>query len=289
MGWLADFVDSVAAMLIDELAGDIRMFPDGNASVARLRVQKMIPQVAPGMKGVEDVAITRFDYGALDLTDQAVRIRLNSTAVGVKEVGDKVQVNYVQHGKACRVTASHCVLACYNNLIPHLCPEMSDAQKEGLGYGERMPFVYANVLLENGEAFSQLGLSITQCPYDPFQWVSAAPTMTTGGYEPPRPPMEPREQLVIFCEWDATKFTPLHSMTTSNKSVNNFNGCLAGMVSTMKQASRRLRLTGSLMATPTGTRGWMTQSGRRDKPPMKSVANSLDVFRLRNPILRSRL
>ena len=61
MGWLADFVDSVAAMLIDELAGDRRMFPDGNASVARLLVQKMIPQVAPGMKGVEDVAITRFD------------------------------------------------------------------------------------------------------------------------------------------------------------------------------------------------------------------------------------
>ena len=72
---------------------------------------------------------------------------------------------------------------------------MSDAQKEGLGYGERMPFVYANVLLENGEAFSQLGVSITQCPYDPFQWVSAVPTMTTGGYEPPRGPDDP---MVVF-------------------------------------------------------------------------------------------
>jgi spermidine dehydrogenase len=72
---------------------------------------------------------------------------------------------------------------------------MSDAQKEGLGYGERMPFVYANVLLENGEAFSQLGVSITQCPYDPFQWVSAAPTMTTGGYEPPSGPDDP---MVVF-------------------------------------------------------------------------------------------
>ncbi len=195
MGWLADFVDSIAAMLIDELAGDVRMFPDGNASVARLLVQKMIPHVAPGMKGVEDVAIAQFNYGALDLTDQAVRIRLNSTAVGVKEVGDKVQVDYVQQGKACRVTASRCVLACYNNLIPHLCPEMSNAQKEALGYGERIPFVYANVLLENGEAFSELGVSITQCPYDPFQWVSAAPTMTTGGYEPPRGPNDP---MVVF-------------------------------------------------------------------------------------------
>jgi len=195
MGWLADFVDSIAAMLIDDLAGEIRMFPDGNASVARLLVQKMIPGMAPDMKGFEDVAIARFDYSALDLADQPVRVRLNSTAVGVKEVADYVQVDYVQQGKPLRITASHCVLACYNNLIPDLCPEMSDAQKNGLGYGVRVPFVYANVLLENGQAFSELGVTITQCPYDPFQWVSAAPTMTSGGYEPPRGPDDP---MVVF-------------------------------------------------------------------------------------------
>ena len=195
MGWLADFVDSVAAMLIDDLTGDIRMFPDGNASVARLLVQKMIPGVAPGMKGFEDVAIARFDYSALDLADQPVRVRLNSTAVGVKEVDDYVQVDYVQQGEPLRVSADHCVMACYNNLIPDLCPEMSDAQKDGLSYGVRVPFVYANVLLENGQAFSELGLTITQCPYDPFQWISAAPTMTTGGYEPPGGPDDP---MVVF-------------------------------------------------------------------------------------------
>ena len=195
MGWLADFVDSIGAMLLDELAGDIRMFPDGNASVARLLVQKMIPDVAPNMKGFEDVAIVRFNYGALDQADQSTRIRLNSTAVGVREVDDYVQIDYVQQGKPLRITANHCVLACYNNLIPALCPEMSDAQKSGLGYGVRIPFVYANILLENGRAFSELGVQITQCPYDPFQWVSAAPTVTSGGYEPPRGPDDP---MVVF-------------------------------------------------------------------------------------------
>ena len=195
MGWLADFVDSIGAMLLDELAGDIRMFPDGNASVARLLVQKMIPDVAPNMKGFEDVAIARFNYGALDQADQSTRIRLNSTVVGVREVDDYVQIDYVQQGKPLRITANHCVLACYNNLIPALCPEMSDAQKSGLGYGVRIPFVYANILLENGRAFSELGVQITQCPYDPFQWVSAAPTVTSGGYEPPRGPDDP---MVVF-------------------------------------------------------------------------------------------
>ena len=74
------------------------------------------------MKGFEDVAIARFNYGALDQAGQAARIRLNSTAVGVREVDDFVQIDYVQQGKPLRITADHCVLACYNNLIPSAMP-----------------------------------------------------------------------------------------------------------------------------------------------------------------------
>ena len=43
------------------------MLPDGNASVARLLVHKLIPDVAPAMKGLEDVAVAQFNYTALDL------------------------------------------------------------------------------------------------------------------------------------------------------------------------------------------------------------------------------
>ena len=190
MGWLSNFIDSLAALMIEDLA-EIRMFPDGNASVARLLVHQLVPEVSPGMKGFEDVAVAQFDYAALDGRDQPTRVRLNSTVVGAREAGDEVVVDYVRFGNPERVMASHCVMACYNNLIPHLCPEMSDQQKDGLNYGVRAPFVYANVLLENGRAFSQLGVEFTQCPYDAFQWVSAAPTMSSGGYEPPRDPDDP--------------------------------------------------------------------------------------------------
>ena len=191
MGWLTNFVDSLAAMMIEGVA-EIRMFPDGNASVARLLVQKLVPNVSPGMEGIEDVAIARFNYSELDCEQQPTRIRLNSTVVGVRETSseeaskDTVQVEYVQQGKPKSISASHCVLACYNNLIPLLCPQMSQPQKEGLSYSVRSPFVYANVLLNDGQAFSGLGVAFAHCPYDPFQWVSAAPTMTNGGYEPPR-------------------------------------------------------------------------------------------------------
>ncbi|MAD07138.1 MAG: Tat pathway signal protein [Gammaproteobacteria bacterium] len=191
MGWVTNFVDSLAAMMIGGVA-EIRMFPDGNASVARLIVQKLIPGVAPNMQGITDVAVAQFNYGALDRENQSVRLRLNSTVVGVRETADDgVVVEYVRGGNSLSVTASHCVLACYNNLIPHLCPEMSERQKAGLSYGVRSPFVYANVLLNNGLAFSKLNLTFTHCPHDAFQWVSSAPTMSNGGYEPPRGPEDP--------------------------------------------------------------------------------------------------
>jgi spermidine dehydrogenase len=135
MGWLANVAESMAAMLVDSMA-EIRMFPDGNASIARLLVQKLIPGVSPDMKGFEDVAVARFGYGALDQDNQPTRMRLNSNVVGVRETGkDQVQIDYVQQGRPLRISAKHCVLACYNGLIPHLCPEMSERQKEGLRYG----------------------------------------------------------------------------------------------------------------------------------------------------------
>jgi spermidine dehydrogenase len=135
-------------------------------------LHKLIPSVAPNMKGFEDVAVAEFHYSVLDQIDQSTRIRLNSTVVGFREIeGDRVEVDYVQQGVPSRVTAQHCILACYNGLIPHLCPEMNDEQNAGLSYGVEIPFVYANVLVENGRAFSKLGVTFTQCPYDSFQWL----------------------------------------------------------------------------------------------------------------------
>jgi spermidine dehydrogenase len=190
LGWLGNIANSLSVSLVDN--SEVRMFPDGNASIARLLVQHLIPDVAPEMKSIGDIAKAQFNYGALDRENQENRLRLNSTVVGVREIeNNRVEVDYVQQDKALRVTADHCILACYNGLIPHLCPEMSETQKEGLLYGVKVPFVYANVLLQNGRAFSKLGVTISQCPYDPFQWVSAAPTMTTGGYQPPRGPEDP--------------------------------------------------------------------------------------------------
>ena len=199
MGWLTNRLSDLAGAFVLGDAPVAYIFPDGNASVARLLVHKLIPNVAPAMKGFEDVAISNFNYEALDLDDNSTRLRLNSTVVGVKETAlNHVRVDYVEKGQPFSISADHCILACYNGLIPHLCPEMSDQQKEGLSYGVKVPFVYANVLLKNGRAFAGLDTTFTQCPYDPFQWVSAAPTVTSGGYQPPQSPRPSRWQSFMM-------------------------------------------------------------------------------------------
>jgi len=197
IGWLGNVAGAATLSMADSLI-EVRMLPDGNATIARLLVHKLIPTVASEMQGVEDVATARFQYDALDRGGQNTRLRLNSTVVGAREnKKQQVEVDYVRHGEALRVTADHCVLACYNGLIPHLCPELPEAQKEALKYGVKVPFVYANVLITDGQAFSRLGATLVQCPTDPFQFVSAAPNMTVGGYQPPQSAKDPMAILMM--------------------------------------------------------------------------------------------
>jgi spermidine dehydrogenase len=80
-------------------------------------------------------------------------------------------------------------------MIPHLCPELPESQKDGLRYGEKAPLVWANVLLENGNAFSELGVNTITCPKDPFVVVTTTPPTSTGGYQPPKEPSDP---MVVF-------------------------------------------------------------------------------------------
>jgi len=146
----------------------IHHFPDGNASVARLLVREMIPAVADGAT-MEDVVTQRFDYSMLDVPATPVRIRLNSSVIGVQHEGDPVSakevfVSYVKAGKKYRVKARSAVLACYNAMIPHLCPELPVAQKQALALQIKTPILYTNVALRNWQAWQKLGVGAAAAP-----------------------------------------------------------------------------------------------------------------------------
>ena len=167
------------------------VFPDGNASIARLLVRKLIPKVAPG-DTMEDVVDAHFDYGKLDQPDAPVRLRLSSTVVNVvnRSSGGSewVDVTYASSDAADTnlahtVKAKHCVLACYNGIIPHLCPDMTEEQKAALKYGVKPPFVVTVVALRNGKAIREAGPVQHFCPDSFFNVVIKAPPVNLGAYQ----------------------------------------------------------------------------------------------------------
>jgi spermidine dehydrogenase len=170
-------------------------FPDGNASIARMLVRSLVPGSAPGHT-MEDIVTARMNYAKLDDPESKVRIRLNSTAVHVKHTGDpqsakEVEVTYVRGGQAHRVRAPFCVLACYNMVIPYLCPEMPDKQKEALAYAVKIPLVYVNVQIRNWKSFQKLGLSSIYAPAGYYSNIALDYPVSMGGYNFASSPDEP--------------------------------------------------------------------------------------------------
>jgi spermidine dehydrogenase len=169
-------------------------FPDGNASIARMLVRSLIPGVLAGST-MEDVVTARANYAPLDDPASPIRIRLNSTAVGAKHIGDpatakQVEVTYVRGGQARRVRAANCVLACYNMVIPYLCPEMPEKQKEALAYCVKIPLVYTNVQISNWKSFHKLGISAIYAPGAYFSNVNLDYPVSMGDYHFPSSPDE---------------------------------------------------------------------------------------------------
>jgi len=162
---------------------DIIWFPDGNASLTRTMVRRLIPQVARGTS-MDSIVEAHFDYSQLDRPDHPVRLRLRSTAVNAVNNDGTVSVSYVKDGAAYRVKAKSCVMACNNGVIPHLCPEMTEEQKENLLYGVRLPLLSVNVLARNSRAFREAGSQFYVCPASYFNFVSKAPPTAIGNYKP---------------------------------------------------------------------------------------------------------
>ena len=143
-------------------------FPDGNATIARLLVRTLIPDAIPG-NTAEDVTTARANYAKLDDSSSPVRIRLNSTAVRVRHVGNaasakQVEITYSRLGKLYTVRAPHTVLACWNMMIPYICSQLPEEQKQALHYETKVPLLYTNVALHNWTAFQKLGAMAVYAP-----------------------------------------------------------------------------------------------------------------------------
>ncbi len=170
-------------------------FPDGNASIARLLVRSLIAEAVPG-KNAQDIVTTQVKYDRLDRAANAVRIRLSSTVVKVKHLGDpakatEVEVTYSEQGRLKTVRAGHAILACWHTMIPYIASELPKEQAEALSAAEKVPIVYTNVALKNWQAFVKLKAGSTYAPGSYFPNVSLDQRVSIGDYHATTRPDEP--------------------------------------------------------------------------------------------------
>ncbi len=170
-------------------------FPDGNASIARMLVRKLIPNAIPGNTAA-DIVLAKANYARLDDSNSPVRIRLNSTAVRVKHLGDvasakEVEVTYACEGKVYTAKAKNAILACWHVVIPYICGELPDKQKDALASAQKVPLLYTNVALHNWTSFQKLGASSVYAPGMYHTGLNLDLPVSIGGYEFPHKPEQP--------------------------------------------------------------------------------------------------
>ena len=170
-------------------------FPDGNSSIARILVRKLIPEVMAG-NSASDIILATANYSRLDSSSSPVKIRLNSTAVRVKHLGDpatakEVEVAYARGGKVYTAKAKNCVLACWHVVIPYICNDLPQKQKDALASAQKVPLLYTNVALRNWTSFQNLKTNAVYAPGGYHTRLALDLPVSIGGYECAHKPEEP--------------------------------------------------------------------------------------------------
>jgi spermidine dehydrogenase len=180
----------------EDTGGSLRLhFPDGNATIARLLVRDLIPAAVPG-SGVEDLVTAQVGYAQLDRREYPIKVRLSSTVIHARQPGGPassgpVEVTYLRDGRAVTARAGSVVLACYNMMIPYLCPELPQGQKEALHSLVKTPLVYTTVALRNWQAFAKLKVHQVYAPGGYHSSFRLNPHVNIGAYRSPDSPDQP--------------------------------------------------------------------------------------------------
>jgi spermidine dehydrogenase len=183
----------------------IHHFPDGNASLARALVKKMIPFVGKG-NTAEELVKSKFHYNELDKSGNLVRIRLNSTVINVRHGGDpkssnEVFVNYINDNKSYQIKGKSVVMACYNMMIPHIVSDLPKEQDEALRLQMKSPLQYTTIGLKNWKAIKEIGMGLAMSPGNMHQAVLMDFPVNMGGYEYTKTPNDPCVIQMICCPY----------------------------------------------------------------------------------------
>ncbi len=174
--------------------------PAGNSDLARLLVRELIPDALPAGNFAE-VETSRVDYATLDRAGQKVRIRLKSIVTSVRHEGpdgrlfdpdtSECTVSYINDGKMMAVRGKNVVMACMNNVVPYLIPELPDTQKAAMHQAVRAVNQATNVLFRNWDAFAKAKIGHVTFPNTFYGTMGLASQRYLGEMTPPTSPDQP--------------------------------------------------------------------------------------------------
>lgn len=166
-------------------------FPDGNASIARAPVRRLIPGVAPGTT-MDDIVTAPFDYSRLDTSGAMTRLRLNSTVATLANAsGGRVDIGYVHGGELKRIQARRAIYAGYGMMLPYMMAEVKQPQRDALSAGVKAPLVYVKVAVRNWEPWVKSGVHEVTNPMGFFSRIELDYPVSLGSYRFPHSPREP--------------------------------------------------------------------------------------------------
>lgn len=168
----------------------IHHFPDGNATIARLLVKKLIPSVAKFDTAVESI-ISHFDYSQLDLDTNPIKIKLNSLTIHADNENQGTVVRYLRDNKLFECRAHHTVMAGWHMMAAHIIPSLSQKQNGAMRANIKMPLVYAQVALRQWEPLKRSGIGSVFCSGSYFQYLLTDFPINIGNYQPCREPDSP--------------------------------------------------------------------------------------------------
>ena len=117
-----------------------------------------------------------------------------------------VDVRYVKNGKVYRVRGNHVVMACYNNMLPYVCPEISEKQIQSLAYATKIPLVYISIAVRNWNAFHNLGFHSFHIPQSKLMHSFGMDfPVSMGGYDYTSKPNQPTVLHGTFVPTDPDK------------------------------------------------------------------------------------
>lgn len=189
--------------------GPTRAWPDGNISLLKLIVARLIPGSHPNVNGAppnqQTILQSKTDYSALDRGGNDVRIRLNCMVTRVLPGrGNKglAEITYLTPNRkdAERVRARHVVMACWNRVTARIVTDLPKEQVENLCYARKVPLIYGRAVLNNWQAWADAKVSSIQPRGTSLFWDSTSISAGAGfgspgapvyGPTPNQPPASP--------------------------------------------------------------------------------------------------